>query len=291
MATTTYDAFNAFKSKLVLTDAQSATVLNRATSAIAYAKQAFPLDCQAPLSSGKMIGSASRKTLIRPITDVDVLLQFQNKDGVFEKYRSDSRQFIYWVRDRLKEIARVEIVGTRGQAVRFFYKDGIHADLAPTFKWSEGGFGLPNGQGGWITTDPDAQAEYFEKRETELGSNLKPVVRILKRWNEAHSHHLNSFHLEVLANEAFGTLGRDSRKACEVFFNWAPEHLRVEDPAGHSPDLSTYLGQQKRWDATAALRAAKERATKANHAELAGNHREAIRLWRIVFGAEFPAYG
>jgi len=39
------------------------------------------------------------------------------------------------------------------------------------------------------------------------------------------------------------------------------------------------------------MQSAYDRAVSANAAEARGDHEEAIRLWRIVFGDEFPAYG
>ena len=40
-----------------------------------------------------------------------------------------------------------------------------------------------------------------------------------------------------------------------------------------------------------AVNTAYERTGKALEAANRGNHQEAIRLWRITFGDEFPAYG
>ncbi|HEV7918652.1 MAG TPA: hypothetical protein VGO97_03665 [Solirubrobacterales bacterium] len=164
-------------------------------------------------------------------------------------------------------------------------------DLAPVFKWSGAGYALPDGAGDWITTDPDAQDAYFNERAQVLGSNLKPLVRMIKRWNSVHSRHLKSFHLEVLVNQAFSSLGDNSRRACELFFEWAPNNLGVNDPAGHSGDLSQYLRLDSRQAIVNNLNSAKTRATQAIEAENRSDHREAIRLWRIVFGDEFPAYG
>lgn len=42
---------------------------------------------------------------------------------------------------------------------------------------------------------------------------------------------------------------------------------------------------------TNALKTAYERTGRALAAQASGNQREAIRLWRVTFGSEFPAYG
>jgi hypothetical protein len=291
MATTTAKAFDEFKAHLQLTDNQTAAVTARRDATADYVKRAFPVNSDMPLSRTKLIGSAARGTIIRPLDDIDLLAVFENKDKVFEKYRKDSQAFLYRVRDGLKVYSSVKVVGARGQAVRFFYVDAPHVDVAPVFKWSSAGYGLPNGKGGWLTTDPDEHERYFNKRNEELGCHVKPLVRMIKQWNRAHSKYLKSFHLEVMVNNTFASLDGDSRDACEKFFGWAKTHVTVNDPAGHSGDLSAYLTPSNRQNVVTNLESARQRAAEANAAERKGDHKEAIRLWGIVFGSEFPAYG
>lgn len=290
MPKTTADAFNEFKEKLKLTSAQADLVKSRRDNAIGYVKDAFGSSSDLPFAWGKLIGSAGRQTIIRPLEDLDVMVKFTNKDDIFETYRYDSKRFLYRVRDALNEFS-VKVVGARGQAVRLFYKSPPHVDIAPVFGWSSGGYALPDGKGGWLTTDPDFHDTYFAQRNRELGYHFKPRVRMLKRWNNEHSKYFKSFHLETVVSNAFSTMGNDSRDACEKFFSWAQTRLSIADPAGHDPDLSGYLTWNARQQLINNLEAARQRANKANAAEIAGDHQEAIRLWRIIFGSEFPAYG
>jgi hypothetical protein len=291
MATTTAKAFDEFKEHLKLAATQSAAVTSRRDATAGYVKTAFPTTSDMPLSRTKLIGSAGRDTIIRPLEDIDLLAVFANKNNVFAKYATDSQSFLYRIRDALKTYSTVKVVGARGQAVRFFYKQAPHVDVAPVFKWSGAGYALPNGNGGWLTTDPDEHEKYFNRRNEELDHRAKPIVRMIKQWNRTHSKYLKSFHLEVMVNQAFTTLGGDSRDACEKFFSWAKSNVTVLDPAGHGGDLSTYLTSTNRQNVVANLEAARQRAASANASERAGDHKEAIRLWGLVFGSEFPGYG
>lgn len=290
MATTTAKAFDEFKEKLLLTNTQKETIANRRTTAAGYLKDSFGSASDLPLRTTKLIGSAGRATMIRPLDDIDVLAIFDNKDHIFNKYRYDSKAFLYRIRDALSTY-QVEIVGARGQAVRLFYKLAPHVDIAPVFEYESGGYALPNGSGGWLTTDPDQHADYIRSRNAGLDTRLKPLTRILKRWNNVHSKHFKSFHLEIMIASAFTSLSHNSRDACERFFRWAQSNLSVQDPAGYSGDLSSYLAWSGRQSAISILKSAHDRAVKANLAEARGDHAEAIRLWRIAFGDEFPAYG
>lgn len=290
MATTTSTAFDEFKARLELTDAQKATNKSRLDNATKHLTNAFPSSSNIPLQRTKLMGSAERGTIIRPIDDIDILAVFENEDDIFEKYRYNSQGFIYRIRDALNQYP-VEIVGTRGQAVRLFYKQKPHVDIAPVFKSSGGGYVLPNGQGAWLTTDPDAHDAYITKRNGELSRKLKPLIRMFKRWNNEHSKYLKSFHLEVMTASIFASLGGDSRDASEKLFDWAQNHIAVSDPAGHGGNLGSYLTYASRQNLISNLESSRQRAAKANEAERAGDHQEAIRLWRIVYGDEFPSYG
>lgn len=290
MANTVAKSFDEFKATIQLDDSHWKTVKSRKESVHEHLSKYFPSSSDLPLSRSKLIGSAERNTIIRPLNDLDIMAVFDNKNGIFEKYRYDSFAFITRIRNALDKY-RVEVVGTRGQAVRLFYKVPPHADIAPVFEWTNGGYALPNGKGGWLTTNPDVHASYMAKRNSELSSNLKPLVRVLKRWNQVHGRRLNSFHLEVIAAHPFSNIGSSSREALKMFFENAHSFLSVSDPAGHSGDLSTYLTTLGRSQVLASFRTAYERSVRANQAEAAGRTEEAINLWRIVLGGDFPAYG
>lgn len=290
MALTTASAFDEFKAKLEPTSTQKQNIESRRAATQKYLSESFDSSSSLPLVQATLIGSASRGTIIRPLDDVDVLAEFSNAGNMWETYRYDSKAFLYRVRDALAGY-RVEIVGARGQAVRLFYASAPHVDIAPVFRYSNGSFALPNGSGGWLTTEPSVHNAFIDKRHRELAYNLKPLIRLLKRWNNVHSKYLKSFHLELLVASSFSSLGNNSRQAAEIFFSYTQTHLSVQDPAGHSGDMAGYLTSANRQNVIANLEAARERAARANVAESSGDHREAIRLWRIVFGDEFPAYG
>lgn len=63
------------------------------------------------------MGSAARRTIIRPLDDIDVLASYQNKGDVFEEYRADSQKFLYKLKNRINAKTQVTQVGASGQAV------------------------------------------------------------------------------------------------------------------------------------------------------------------------------
>lgn len=172
-----------------------------------------------------------------------------------------------------------------------FFKTGGHVDIAPVFIQSTSGgvYFLPSGDGSWIKTAPFVANKWFADKNAELDYNLAPLVRLLKKWNATHSKRLRSFHLETIAGNTFSSLSSNRRTSLQKFFEWAGNHLDVNDPGRQSGLLSSYLSYNARTEVKRSFEAAAERATKANAAEGTGDHEEAKRLWRIVLGASFPS--
>lgn len=286
--TTTWDAFNEFSRRIALTDAQKQTVNDRRSSMARTLTAAFPATSNMPVQTVTLIGSAARNTMIRPLDDVDVLAVFDHTN-VWPTYRSDSQKLLYRVRDALGRTSRVETVGARGQAVRFFYAERPWVDVTPAFKRQGGGYIIPAGDKTWIATNPILHTSFMKRRNEELSGNLVGFVRKLKAWNRAHSNRLGSFHLEMMTQALFKSLGSNSRTAAEVFFGAAARYLDTEDPAGFSGNLAAGMTAAQRRETIESFTAHHERAVKAVAAEGRGNHGEAIRLWRVVFGDDFPA--
>ena len=246
-----------------------------------------------PILRAYLIGSAQRDTIVRPLDDVDMISVFDHTsvwDNYNYRYRYDSSKFLYRVRSGID--AKTEVrTGARGQVVRLFYKQKPHVDIVPAFARTGGGYLIPGGSGTWIATDPDEQADYMARRHRELNYNLKGLVRMLKHWNRAHSARFQSFHLEALAADRFTSLGSNARESAQMFFAHAYYNIDVYDSGGHSGNLAEYLTYNRRSQLLSSVNSALDRSSRALDAESDGDHAEAIRLWKIVFGDWFPSFG
>ena len=277
-----------FSGEISVTDYQKESIIRaRKDRVVENLTKAFPGTSDLPFSRAVLMGSAAKGTIVRPIDDIDVLAIFSNANNAWTKYRGDSQAFLYRVRRAYDGLSTAQ-VGARGQAVRIFFKNGGHVDVAPVFFHGNDVYGLPSGNGGWINTAPMVANAWFAKKHADLDYNLAPLVRLLKKWNSAHSKRLRSFHLETIAAQTFKTLGSNQQSALASFFAWAPSHMDVTDPGGQSGKLSSYLSTAGRQGVVNSWAYAAERAKKAREAEAAGDHAEAKRLWRIILGTDFP---
>jgi len=292
MATTTAGAFNDFNTKVTPTKDTWDKVHKRRDAVVASLRSAFPSTSNIQYQSTKIIGSLGRNTASNPVADIDLMTHLHVDDDLWEdSYQKNSADFLYRVRRSLNNASAVRKIGARGQAVRLFYADGLVVDVAAVVKYTTGGYGIPDGSGGWLTTDPVKHEAYLNERNSALGGNLKKVIRFAKKWNKAHNSRLSSFHLELLVARTFATLDSNSRRALREFFSYNHNFLSVQDPAGYSGDLSSGLSWATKTAINDSLAKARDRTDLALKAEARGDHREAIRLWRIILGDDFPTYG
>lgn len=274
MPLTVAQAFSRFLGEITATKHQAPVLIPaRIKSVNEDLGSAFPTTSDLPFTDTILMGSASRATVIRPIDDVDVLAIFSNENDAWSRYKNDSQSFIYRIRNAYDGY-KVQQVGTRGQAVRVFCESGGHVYGAPVFSTGNNVYQLPNGTGGWLSTSPTLANSWFSTRDRELGNNLAPLVRLLKRWNRAHSKRLRSFHVKTVVGSAFDSLNGNYRDALQKFFEWAPCNLGVSDPGGHGGRLDSYLTLVDALLVSQALSSAAERAKLANEAEARGNHEE-----------------
>ena len=179
MATTVPKAFEEFAATIKPTPAQEQAVTTRRGALRRFLLAKYGPDSKMPLLDISIIGSAGRKTLIRPVEDTDVFCIFERK-RVWGSYKHDSTQLLYRVREALDGYS-VKTVGARGQAVRLFYNDGLYVDVTPAFRrqdfWgADSGYLIPRGDGEWQATDPLSTTSFIARRNEELGNNLKPLV-------------------------------------------------------------------------------------------------------------------
>jgi hypothetical protein len=293
MALTVASAFNQFNDDIYPSQVTWDKVYERGDAVVKTLQSAFPSTNSITYKSTKIIGSLGRRTASRPVSDIDLLTHLHVDPELWSRsYRDNSTDFLYRVRRSLNNASTVRKIGARGQAVRLFYADGLEVDVAAVVKYDSGGYGIPDGSGKWLTTNPVEHENHLNGINNRVDGDIKKIIRFVKQWNATHSNYFGSFHLEALVARTFEwSLDIDSRDAIRDFFRYSRGNLSVQDPAGCSGDLANGMTWTTRFAAQTAMERAWERTVAANRAEIDGDHKEAIRLWRIVLGEKFPTYG
>lgn len=285
MATTVIGGFAELLDRLRLTSAQDEEAKTKRDALISFFADEFDMSQKA-----FGIGSHRRFTLIRPERDVDVLAPLASAYwGVYEK---DSRSFLYWVREKLKKNYSTTRISTRGLSIKLAF-NVIEADVVPCFKRRGEGFLMPDGSKGWMATNPPFHIDMMAASNVAHEEKLKPIVKLLKAWNTDNTHHLQSFHVELMTERIWAGRKIPTHPAA-VASSLASMSKMVggafNDPWRPGQRLDLYLTASERDVAQRLLAADADRAATAESYRLSGKDAEAYERWKVVYSS-FPAWG
>lgn len=238
-------------------------------------------------------GSYLRRTAIRPLKDIDLVLVLD--EAQHRGLRGEPPQrTLALVRDALtRAYPNAAPPRTQARSVNItFTGTDIGYDLVPAFKHADGGFLIPDTErGAWIRSDPTVHRQACIDANQRAGNMLNPLIKMAKSVNARHHRPLRSFHLEVLAYSAFSTrpTGYDAGLHA-LFLHLADRVLHAcPDPARLGPHIDQSMTTAERtairrtvqdWARTAeqALRARERKADAAAHI-----------AWSTLFGPLYPA--
>ncbi len=191
-------------------------------------------------------------------------------------------------------------VGRDGQAVVVDFADGggeHPVDVVPAFfvkveKFPV--FCIPDGEGRWIETSPQAHGKYIAQGDASCAGKLKRVAKLIKYWRVCRLAQipLNSFHLELLLAQEGTCIGVKTYGQClaQAFQLLASRNCRaLQDPIGISGWIKAANTEAKQGQVQAAVQDSAIHALRALVAEQAGQTEEAIHQWDMVFNGKFPA--
>jgi len=257
-----------------------------------------------------LVGSYARKTAIRPLNDVDLFLELEL--GVHGARRNREPQLLLEDVQRALRACYPSTTDAPGPATRIqgrsvnieFTGTGIGYDVIPAFRvrGSDGSapeyyYEIPNrNRRDWIRTNPEVHGQLVSAANARAGGMLNRLIKAAKHWNRIHESSagdrpLRSFHLEVMAYEAFQTKPRDERRGLYELFAFFSSRINsaCPDPARLGPDLDADLTPAERQLAQEKLQAGAQIAFKALHHEERGQDQEAYKLWRSLLGPEFKS--
>lgn len=250
-------------------------------------------------------GSFARRTKVRPLDDIDLLVMLNGQDAQFvqdswdiytflvsttsdfsplrpyvdEHGRVNSTRILNHFKSGLKNIPnyqKSEIKRT-GAAVVLNLKSYEWAfDIVPALPAGDGSGStdyhlIPDGNGNWIRTDPRIDQELVTSANQIQNGYLLPLIRLIKYWNVRSrvAPRLASYHLETLLINAF----RSGYPAIESTIRWSVP-CAFQQIASHvmytCPDpkgLGPNLDEGMTWETREKIRdAANDRAQYATYA-------------------------
>ncbi len=154
-------------------------------------------------------------------------------------------------------------------------------------------YDIPDGNGKWKKSSPDAHNAYVAYVNKKLGFKVKPLVRFLKAWKYYRNVPISSFYLELQATRYASTeetivYSIDIKNFLGLLYK--NNLSRMVDPMGISGYISPCVTTAQYEDIKSKLTSAYARAIKAREAEQNEKIKDAFYWWNLVFDNNFPNY-
>lgn len=243
-------------------------------------------------------GSYRRRTLIRPLDDIDLLivLNFLTYGQKIKLDASGAAAALDLIEDALDDAYPSTEKHRHDCCIQVqFAGTGIGFDILPVYRFTDDEFWMPDERRGlWIRTNPrEVQRLVSDANQNKCGEWLVPLVKLLKAWKDKNSVNLRGFHLEALAYHALNHVPINEREGLAYLFDKLATTVCYPTPdiwpLGENADA--YLSQTNRLAASAALQSAASAAASAVKAENDESISEAHSIWYSLFGDRYPETG
>lgn len=286
MSRTIVDAFEEILADQQLTPNQKIAIGSHVDGVSTFLRSKYSM-AELPFA----MGSAARGTICRSERDIDVMAPF-SVVSYWKRFENDSRDFLYWLRNALNEHYGRTEVSSKQIAVVVDFKDTV-ADVVPAFPRKGGGFLIPNGRGGWRSTEPRVHANVVQSADAAQTGRLIPLVKLMKTWNFANGGLLRSFHVELMVeriwrNHTIGAWSWAVRETIRVMPGWLRNPFI--DPWEPGGQIDQYLADGDRTKVLDMLAEDTTSAVLAEDLRNAGRHEEAFDRWKRVYRGAFPSY-
>lgn len=137
-------------------------------------------------------GSSTRGTILARSmdeqSDIDYMVVFSDSSATPQTYLNRLKSFVE------KRYVSSEIYQSSPTIV--LELNHIKFDLVPATKTWLGELQIPNGSGGWMTTNPNDFNATLEAKNKDNKSLIKPTIRLFKYWNATAGFPFPSFEME-----------------------------------------------------------------------------------------------
>lgn len=246
------------------------------------------------------VGSYWKGTAIRACSDLDLFLVVSRDEARWGGGYVASTTLLGRVRDQLRgRFPATPGIRRDGQAVVVaFSSGGPGIDVTPAFfdaalETGQPLYVIPDGDGGWLATSPDAQKRYLSDEDARSGGKLRRVVQIMKWWAQARANPLplRSIHLEMLvASEGIARVVDGYSSILAAGFARLAERngSAINDPLGVSGRIPAAGTAAQKAELMRSANHAAYHSAVALAAEADGDLSTAIHQWRIILPS-FPS--
>lgn len=331
MATTVNNAFDTFMKEKVRLDNDRNTVAKSSKSNLVTEIEKFPNDGKFldyhPDYTSIDFGSFSRKTKIRPLDDIDLMIVLHAQGNWRESFEGG-----YKIRVRPEASKQMELCNPGTDVlnsikvvnkfkeylakVPSYKKADIKRnqeavtlelnsyewvyDIVPCFETALENldrtfFLIPDGNGNWKPTDPRIDKNRTVNINSKQEVSVHDIIRIMKYWTKRPTAPtMGSYFLECMILNYYDSGVKSSKYIDAELPNlfayvYHQIHNSLNDPKGFQGDLNT-LTWNERNSIQERAKLDYNRSKLARELEINGKQKESIEKWGEIFGSEFPTY-
>jgi hypothetical protein len=332
MATTVDNAFDQFLTDTVRIASNRSEIAKSSKENLVREIIKFPSDGLFPVLYPGMesidYGSFSRKTKIRPLDDIDIMIVLHAQGNSRTTYNNS---FQITVPDTATQQLPLCNPGTytlnstkvlnRFKAYLSKVPDYKNADikkngeaatltldsyewtfdLVPCFQTTPDYTGktfflIPDGAGNWKATDPRIDKERTQKVNNAQKVSVLDMVRLMKYWTRRPTMPtINSYFLENLILDYYGYTSKGTqwvdRELADIFaYIYNNIEKGLTDPKGFQGDINN-LTDDERQKVKERARVDYHKAKEAIDFETEDKMKESVGKWGEIFGDKFPIFG
>lgn len=271
-------------------------------------------------------GSFSRKTKCRELDDIDMMIginangakydstdnwdnvkiiasklnqaqiECTNEDGtlnsrkVLERFKSKLAKVREYSRSEIKRNYEAIVLNLKTKAWNF--------DIVPCFRTVVENDGrnyylIPNGNGNWKKTDPRRDKNRISDVNQSHGGKVLNLIRLVKKWNLRNNNikKIPSYMLETLIIYYFENK-KNLNEQIEINFSeilgyiWQKISYKIEDMKNIQEDINILTEDEKQEISTRLFKEFK----KTKEAVESNDIEKKVKIWKEVFGEDFPNY-
>lgn len=245
-----------------------------------------------------LTGSYSRKTIIRPIYDIDLYVRIHyGKHAEGQSPMSILRLMARAIRKRYSKNTKINI-DAPCIVVRF---QGYKFEIVPAVVYSDDPdlYSIPApGSKEWMQCYPNVPDKWLSTCNYKNNSMFIHLIKMLKQWNRNNKVGLRSFHLELLTEKVFGAITDIYSYPQGIYDwmyyvrNWIGENNSpfILEPGKNYAYVDDYLYEKafRLRFVKKKLDAGLKKAERAWNFYSKSKYPAAKRVWNNMFGPKFP---
>lgn len=224
-------------------------------------------------------GSYERDTIIRPLDDIDLFAVIDDSDYFDNGKDPNSQTVLTKFKNYLNSIHDYEGKVKQDRPCVTVSLSDKKFDVLPSLR-KAGALYIPNDDlKGWTFTDPKTHTEQLNEIHRRRNYKVKGVVKAVKHWKRESGQNIPSFHIEEIAIRIFNFYEfANYEEGIRLWFEHAEGFLQ-------SSRFKSYDEYDKVKKKIGAVKVSLTDAKKLNDDNKVG---EAMKIWKGVFGREFP---